>query len=508
MTHEDSARTIERLTLERDFYAGLVRLGGQEEVEPFLEHALALATRTARAGRGYLALFDPEGPDDTPRWSRACGFSGAELADVRSSISRGIIAEALATGGTVQTSSAVTDPRFQDLKSVRRNRLEAVLCTPIGAAPPIGVLYLQGTALGAFETEDQNRVAAFADHLAPLARQVLERSVQARLEDPTRPYRERLELSGLIGRSEALGRLFSQVACIAPLDVDVLLTGPTGAGKTLVARCLWRNSARAARPFVEINCAALPEPLLESELFGASAGAHSTAMRAVPGKLAEANGGTVLLDEITELPLGAQAKLLQLLQSRKYYPLGSNHAVEVDLRVIAATNVDLRQAVADRRFREDLLYRLEVIPMRVPGLTERLEDLPALASFFARTAATRHGLPELKLSPGAARALQTAEWPGNVRQLEHLVQAALIRAVGDAANEISPRHLFPEAPGVHAGRRVRTFQEATREFQSDFLRRELSAQGWNVAETARSLDLARSHLYSLIRAFGLERSGG
>jgi Nif-specific regulatory protein len=253
----------------------------------------------------------------------------------------------------------------------------------------------------------------------------------------------------------------------------------------------------------------MPEALLESELFGALPGSHSTATRRIPGKLEAAEGGTLFLDEVGELAATAQSKLLQLLQSREYYPLGAAHPSRADVRVIAATNADLETAVAEGRFREDLFYRLQVLPVRVPTLRERRSDVPWLARHFAERACERHGLPRVELSSGALRAVEAAEWPGNVRQLEHAIEAAVIRATGQGGSQVDRRDVFPKAAAADpdAGEGA-SFQEATRDFQRELLSRTLEEHGWNVAAAARHLDLARSHVYNLIRAFGLERSTG
>jgi Nif-specific regulatory protein len=317
--------------------------------------------------------------------------------------------------------------------------------------------------------------------------------------------RSTLKLSGVVGRSAALAVALKEAALVAPLDVHVLLTGETGTGKSQLARVIHDNGPRAARRFVELNCAALPESLMESELFGALPGAHSTATRRVEGKVTAAEGGTLMLDEIGELSLAAQAKLLQLLQSKEYFPLGAAKAERADVRVIAATNLDLKQAVAEHRFREDLLFRLQVLPIRMPSLSERREDLADLAAYFCARACETHHLPPLELSSGALRAVEVAVWPGNIRQLAHTVQAAAIRAAGEAAGHIERRHLFPDATAADHPNSAPTFQEATRHFQEDLLRQALEETQWNIVETARRLDLARSHVYNLIKAFGLER---
>jgi len=501
----DDATELGRVRRERDLYHRLLDLGGQDELEPFLRDALALIVEVSEARQGYLELHDDERSGAT-RWSITHGFTEEQVEGVRAAISRGIIAEALATGKTVVTPSALLDERFRERESVRLGQIEAVLCAPIGDVPPRGVLYLQNRAGHRFFTEDDRTAAeTFARHLAPLVDRVLARHRERAVADPTAPIRATLRTAGVIGRSAPLATVLRQAALVAPLDVHVLLSGETGTGKGQLARVIHDNGPRAAHPFVTLNCAALPETLLESELFGALPGAHSTATRRIEGKVESAARGTLLLDEIGELSLAAQAKLLHLLHAREYFPLGSTKALRADVRVIAATNTDLQQAVAGHRFREDLFYRLQVLPIRVPSLAERREDIPLLAAHFCARACERHGLPRLELSPNALRAAESAEWPGNVRQLENAVEAGAIRAAGERARQVERAHLFPEPAAAAEPDAPLTFQESTRRFQARLLRDALEAHGWNIVEAARRLDLARSHVYNLIRAFGLER---
>jgi Nif-specific regulatory protein len=496
----------ERLRRERDLYRRLLDLGAQEELEPFLRDALSLIVETVEVQHGYLALFDDRGG---PGWSIAHGLSQEEVEGVRHVVSRGIIAQALATGETVVTPSAQSDSRFNMLESVRLRSIEAVLCTPIGASPPRGVLYLHGHRRpGGFAEEARTIAETFARHLAPLVDLVVGRQRERAGDDATRAVRQRLRLDGVIGRSPALAAVLEQVAAVAPLDVSVLLTGDNGTGKSQLARVIHDNSRRAPHPFVSLNCAAIPENLVESELFGALPGAHSTATRKVDGKVAAAERGTLLLDEVGDLSLAAQAKLLQLLHSREYYPLGATRPVRADVRVIAATNVDLERAVAEHRFREDLYYRLHVVPIRMPSLAERPEDVPLLAEAFIAEVSRRHGLPHFSLSPNARRALEAAQWPGNVRQLAHAIEAAMIRASGEHASQLETSHLFPSGKGATpaGGPEGETLQSALRRFEGDYLRRALETHGWNVVETAKRLDVARSQVYKLINVHGLERS--
>jgi Nif-specific regulatory protein len=494
----------EKLQRERDLYRRLLDLGAQQELGPLLTDALALIVEVMNARLGYLEIHDEQSGADGPRWSASHGMTEDEVANARAVMSRGIIAEAVATGTTIVTPSAFLDPRFQERRSVQLARISAVLCAPIGHDPPVGVLYLQGPDGGApFNDDDRATAELFARHLAPLADRLLIRKGPE--TDPTRSYRDVLRLDGVIGRSAALAGLLQQVALVAPLDVSVLLTGHSGTGKSQIARVIHDNGPRARHPFIDVNCAAMPETLIESELFGALPGSHSTATRKIDGKVTAAEGGTLFLDEVGELTLSAQAKLLQLLQSKEYFPLGGTRAQHADVRIIAATNLDLRQAVAERRFRQDLLYRLQVLPMHVPPLVERRSDIAPLTSFFCAEACRRHGLPPIELSDAALRAAEAAEWPGNVRQLAHAVEAGVIRAAGEGAKRLERHHLFTDAAGGIGADEALTFQEATRRFQATLLRDALVAADWNVVDVAHRLDLARSHVYNLIKAFGLSR---
>jgi transcriptional regulator with GAF, ATPase, and Fis domain len=497
----------ERLRQERDLYRTLLDLGAHDSIEMLTETALGLVTRMSGARKGYLEIFDERSANAEPlRWRFSLGCSEAEVAQIQDVISHGIIAEAVASGEPVVTASALLDRRFRDRHSVQQNHIEAVLCVPIGSHSVMGVVYLQEReSPGPFSDAEVGFSQTFASYLAVFAERLL---VKRRLQDqsdPTLPYRKALRLSHFVGRSPAIAETLGQVSLVAPLDVSVLLTGASGTGKTQLARILHENSPRAGQPFVELNCAAIPEALLESELFGAMPGAHSTANKRIPGKIEAAEHGTLFLDEVAELTPATQAKLLQFLQSRQYYPLGGNKALTADVRVFAATNADLRASVQEKRFREDLLYRLEVLPLRVPALTERGEDIPELMDFFCTRACQSHRFSRLRFSPSAIQAGLSAEWPGNVRQLAHSVEAAVIRATGKASPTIEREHLFPSTPRAAERREAPTFQQATRQFQEQLLRETLRETGWNVTQAADKLDVARSHIYTLIRSFGLQK---
>ena len=486
---------------ERDLYRRLLELGAQDEIEPFIEAALGLVVELADACHGYLELWRRRDGEEAARFALArSGADGVSAAEIRTQLSQTVIDEVSNSGVAVVTTSAHADPRFSGSGSVQRHKIDAVLCVPIGE-PLAGVIYLQGRRrAGGFSRDDRHRVETFARHLAPFVDRLFLR-LEAVSADPTAPHRARLSCDSIIGRSESLARVLQQLTVVAPHDVAVILTGATGTGKTQLARVLHQSGPRAGKPFVELNCAALPDQLLENELFGAVAGGHSTATPAVAGKVGAADGGTLFLDEIGELSAAAQAKLLQFLQSGSYFPLGSATARRADVRVVAATNGDLAEAVAEGAFREDLYYRLHVIPIVVPSLAERPEDVPLLARHFCEEMCRRSRLSPLRLSPAALSALEAEEWPGNVRQLCHAVEAACLRAAADGTPEITVNHLFP-AQTSSSTRSPQTFQAAVSQFKERLIRTTLADTNGNVAEAARRLDIARSYLNKLLARYG------
>lgn len=483
---------------ERDFYWSLLNLGQVGDLERLLEQSLSLILKVVGARRGFIEVRQP---GFNMGWARSTALAEHELDAVRQTLSAGIIAEALASGETIRTASAMTDPRFSSRASVQQNQIEAAVCAPIGQGPAVGVVYIQGRVEpGPFPEETIRRVELFARHLTPYADRLMQHKQNR--PDPTLRFRRLLECDGMVGRSPALADLLQQLSMVAGLDLAVLLLGPTGAGKTEVARVLHASSRRRG-PFVELNCAALPAELLESELFGAEKGAHSTATTSVMGKVEAARGGTLFLDEVGELTLPAQAKLLQLLQSGKYYSLGSTTERVSTARVVAATNVDLEKAVAERTFRSDLYYRLNVYTIRIPGLDERAEDVLLLAEAFLDRTTERYGFPPMYFLPAARHRLAATRFPGHIRELMHTVERAAVRASGDGTVEIGARHLGdfkgvsrPVAP-------VQTYAEHLAAFQRNLLEVSLEEAGGNVSAAARRLDITRSHFYSLMKLHGV-----
>ncbi len=345
-----------------------------------------------------------------------------------------------------------------------------------------------------------------------------------RAEDENKALKAEVGRYDMVGTSRAMHALFETIRRAAPSEGRVLVTGENGTGKELVARAIHQHSRRKAGPFVKVNCAAVPHDLIESELFGHERGAFTGAVAARRGKFELANGGTLFLDEVGDSPLPLQAKLLRVLQEGELERVGGTQTIRVDVRVIAATNKELKAEIAANRFREDLYYRLNVVAIRAPALREHAQDIPELVRYFLADACQRNGRRLLELTPAALQAFAGYEYPGNVRELRNLVERLAILADGpqvdvdelvsilDVLGEGSPvappaqalEALASEAPAAAGASASQALRDQVAESERQIILRTLEQTMGNVAETARLLDLERSHLYKKMRALGIK----
>jgi len=315
----------------------------------------------------------------------------------------------------------------------------------------------------------------------------------------------------LIGDSPAMSLLREQIKRVAPTTASVLITGENGTGKELVARSIHYYSLRRDKPFVAINCAAIPEELIESELFGHEKGAFTGALAQKKGKFDVADGGTLFLDEIGDMSLKTQAKVLRILQERCFERVGGTRLVTVDVRIIAATNKGLEDEIRQGRFREDLYYRLNVVPFRVPALRERPEDMGLLIPYFMHQFHRREGREPKVFLPETLKLLQRYDWPGNVRELRNIVERILIMSPGKMISPADITGLIGEQlAGAAATAKqdeaavLGTLRQAREEFEREFIVQKLEQNDWNISRTAEVIDLERSNLHRKIKSYGID----
>jgi two-component system, NtrC family, response regulator GlrR len=329
----------------------------------------------------------------------------------------------------------------------------------------------------------------------------VERALSLGAASSAPPAGEADRLSGIVTRSSRMQELIAKAKLIAPTEASVLILGESGSGKELLARAIHEASPRAGQPFVAINCAAIPADLLESELFGHLRGSFSGATRDHPGLFAAAQGGTILLDEIGDMPLALQAKLLRVLQERHVRPVGSTQAREIDVRLISASNRNIEAAVAEGSFRDDLYYRLNVVTLTLPSLADRRDDIPLLATHFLRELSARYERQVNGFSPEAMALLVAADWPGNVRQLRNVVE----QAVALATAAVVPASVVHDAI-KHQSRQFTSLEEARRRFEHDYLVQLLKITSGNVTHASRLARRNRTEFYKLLQRHKLEPS--
>jgi DNA-binding NtrC family response regulator len=325
----------------------------------------------------------------------------------------------------------------------------------------------------------------------------------------------------MLGNSPAISKIKDTIERVAPTDARVLITGANGSGKELVARWLHEKSNRSNGPIIEVNCAAIPSELIESELFGHEKGSFTSAVKQRIGKFEQANGGTLFLDEIGDMSLSAQAKVLRALQESKITRVGGEKEIDVDVRVVAATNKDLVKEIDEGNFRMDLYHRLSVILIHVPSLVERKDDIPLIAENFCEEICQEYGMPTKKFSEGAIISLKALPWTGNIRELRNMVERLIILServitendVRTFANPSSTQPIAIAADTTQSSSTALTsydqfssFQEYKDYSEKEYIKYKLEKNNWNVSKTADDIDIQRSHLYSKIEKYGLKRN--
>ncbi len=325
-------------------------------------------------------------------------------------------------------------------------------------------------------------------------RRTLEIENKALRKDLIKKYR-------LIGASSKMELLREQIKMAAQSNSRVLIMGESGSGKELVARLLHENSKSAGKSFIEVNCAAIPQELIESELFGHEKGSFTGAFESKKGKFELADGGTLFLDEVGDMSLSAQAKVLRVIETQEFQRVGGSKNIKVDVRIISATNKDLREEVKKGTFREDLLYRLNVIPIVVPPLRERKEDIPALVEYFLESFALEHGKKPKKIVPEASKMLGDYDWPGNIRELRNMIERLVIMTPSDT---ITTKDLLIADHSSQDYLSYKTLKEARDAFEKDFITKRLEENNWNISKTAEILQMERSNLHKKIKAYNIK----
>jgi Nif-specific regulatory protein len=501
---QDVRRSHSRLST---LYDMIRALNSEPDPEGLLETILDLALRAVSAERGMVLLReDREGAGQGQFTVHLSRNLEKETQHDAESYSRRIV-EAAGEGRSLLALDAGADVRFRDLASVSLFRIRSLMCVPLRSRGRIlGTVYLDTRKEGRLFTQDDLRfVEAFADQAALAIENARMRASLARQNRQLLAAVEaRASFGSLVGKSPGMQALYTLVEKIAATDLPVLIRGESGTGKELVARAIHQHGRRRRRPFLGENCAAIPEALLESELFGHVRGAFTGADRDRPGLFEQAGGGTLFLDEVGDMPASMQARLLRVLEEGKVRRVGSERTTDVDVRVVAATHRDLGREIESGRFRQDLLYRLQVLTVEIPPLRARTGDVPVLAAhFLVRIAAERGRRDPWVVDEEAMALLERHSWPGNVRELQNTLQRLSLlagnRAITRALIESDPtlrRTLIPESPG---GPSALTLRSGEREQ----VRLALEAAKGNRKKAALLLGVSRATLYRKLERHGL-----
>ncbi|MFN0108212.1 MAG: sigma 54-interacting transcriptional regulator [Blastocatellia bacterium] len=464
---------------------------------------LELVFEVVPAERGAILLIDGKAKLDefasTFGWDRQAG----PQTTVR--ISRVIVGQVLATGEAILSNNILESEAFGENESLMISHTRALIAVPILLmSRKLGVIYLSASDEKTQFDEDHLQLVSAIAGIAAVA---LENVRQLEwLENENQRLTEEINIErSMVGEGKRMRDVYQFIAKVAPTDSTVLIRGESGTGKELAANSIHQNSPRARKPFVAINCAALTETLLESELFGHEKGAFTGAIAQKKGKFEIADGGTIFLDELGEMSLLLQAKLLRVLQEQEFERVGGTRPIKVDVRLIAATNRDLESAIKDGGFRQDLYYRLNVVSLRLPGLRDRREDIPLLANYFATKCAAKCKRQVSGISAEARALLMAYDWPGNVRELENAIERAIVLGSTDLIRpeDLPEAVLETEADAPAIAGFIANYHEAIKETKKQLILNAIAEADGNITEAARLLGVQANYLHRLISNLNL-----
>ncbi|HZQ97049.1 MAG TPA: sigma 54-interacting transcriptional regulator [Candidatus Sulfotelmatobacter sp.] len=469
------------------------------DLEELQAQLLDLIFEVVPAGRGAILLSEGPAQEFNSLYARTRQAGQPQLVRVSRTIARHVMKENVAMLGV----DVAANDALREVESIAVSEVRSLLCVPLSVFDrTIGCIYLDSTTVANRFHEDHLQLMAAVAGISAVALDNARRAQWLEQENQRLTTEIRQEQS-LVGEGARMKEIFQFLARVGPTDSTVLLEGESGTGKELAARALHRNSQRSNKPFMAINCAAIPETLLETELFGHERGAFTGATAQKRGKLEVADGGVVFLDEIGELAPALQVKLLRVLQEREFERVGGTHPIKIDVRLIAATNRDLENAVRKGEFRQDLYYRLAVVKLTMPPLRERREDIPMLTRHFVQKNAKRCKVKPKPVSREVMAALVNYEWPGNVRELENAVERALVMGSSDMIllEDLPESLLEQEQPGeMHEGR----YHASVKELKKQLIVNAVEQTRGNYVEAAGILGVHPNYLHRLIRNLGLK----
>ncbi len=459
------------------------KIGEATDVTRVLEALMDEVIALTKADKGFLVLVEDGDDGGVPHVKMARNLKGQSIDDDVQKLSDSILKRAIETAQAIVVSDALTSTQFSSSKSVVSLKLTSVMCVPlVHLGKVFGAIYVGNDQVASlFDERSLEVLTLFAAQASLLVQNALHIDALTVEKAGLKSELEKSRYGEIIGACDGMREVFKKIEKVARADISVLVTGETGTGKELIAHEVHKRSGRARGPFVVINCGAIPENLLESELFGHVKGAFTGAVATRPGRFQAANGGSLFLDEIGEMPLHLQVKLLRALQERQVTKVGDNKSENVDIRVVAATHRNLEQMVREGTFREDLYYRLNVVQLHLPPLRERGEDVVVIANFLLQKYAEEYGKKVRGFAPKSLVALRKYAWPGNVRQLENRLKRAIVLC---EAKELKPEDLDIQAEDLED---ILPLSDALERFRRRYIDEALERNGGNRTKTAREL---------------------